>query len=264
MSTILIDGATPTQDDLAYLAMVNYGAFTSFRVEGGGVKGLSRHLERLDASAVALFGEPVAETHLRELIRIAVAERQACWLRVSLFSPEVLARSPSRRGPPKVMTAVSPPPSALAKSLRAMVQVHARHLPEIKHTATLDLVYARRIAIEAGFDDALFADADGVISEGSTWNIGFVKNDRVTWPQAPMLAGVTQGLIEDGLVVVGLTSETRPVRVADVTDFDCAFICNSTTPACAITTIGDHAFPNDPALITRLEAAWASIPPETI
>jgi branched-subunit amino acid aminotransferase/4-amino-4-deoxychorismate lyase len=264
MTTILIDGEPPTQDDFAYLAMVNYGAFTSFRVEGGGVRGLDRHIARLHASAVILFGESVAETRLRELIRLAVAGENACWLRVSLFSPEILARSPSRRGSPKVMTAMSPPPSALAKSLRVMVQVHARHLPEIKHTATLDLVYARRIAREAGFDDALFADADGVISEGTTWNIGFVKNDRVIWPQAPMLAGVTQGLIEDGLASVGLISETRPVRIADLPDFDAAFICNSTTPACLVTAIGDHTFPSDSALIARLEAAWASNPAEPI
>ena len=264
LTKILIDGAPPTQDDLAYLAMVNYGAFTSFRVESGGVRGLDRHLARLDASAVALFGEPVAEMRLRELIRLAVEGRDACWLRISLFSPEVLARSPSRRGPPKVMTAVSPPPSPLANTLRVMAQVHARHLPEIKHTATLDLIHARRVAREAGFDDALFIDADGVISEGCTWNIGFVKDDRVTWPQAPMLAGVTQGLIEDGLASVGLTSVTRPVRIADLPDFDSAFICNSTTPACAVTAIEDHALKNDPALIGRLQAAWTSNPPEAI
>ena len=261
---ILIDGEPASADDLAYLAVVNYGAFTSFRVEESKVRGLDRHLARLEASAMALFGGPVGEARLRQLIRLAIADRDGCWLRVSLFSPEILARSPSWRGAPKVMTAVSPSPSALAETLRVMVQVHARHLPEIKHTATLDLIHARRIAREAGFDDALFVDAGGVISDGSTWNIGFVKDDRVTWPQAPMLAGVTQGLIEDGLATVGLTSETRPVCVADFPDFDGAFICNSTTPACVITAIEGHAFETPPKLIDRLKEAWVSNPLETI
>jgi branched-subunit amino acid aminotransferase/4-amino-4-deoxychorismate lyase len=261
---ILIDGESASTDDLVYLATVNYGAFTSFRVEGGKVRGLDRHLVRLDASAVALFGAPVGEGRLRELIRLAVAGRDACWLRVSLFSPEILARVPSRRGAPKVMTIVSPPASPLAEALRVMIQAHARHLPEIKHTATLDLIHARRIAREAGFDDALFADGDGVISEGTTWNIGFVKGDRVTWPRAPMLAGVTQSLIEDGLTGIGLSAETRPVRLSDLANFDHAFFCNSTTPAGVVAAVGDHAFSGDPVLIERLETAWASNASEAI
>lgn len=261
---ILIDGEPASTEDLGYLATVNYGAFTSFRVEDGAVRGLDRHLARLEASAIALFGAAVDETRLRDLIRVAVGDRQACWLRVSLFSPEILPRSPSWRGSPKVMTVVSPPPSALAASLRLTPQVHGRHLPEIKHTATLDLVHGRRIARESGFDDALFVDGDGVIAEGSTWNIGFVKADRVIWPQAPMLAGVTQGLVEDGLAGVGLSSETRPVRLTDLAGFDHAFFCNSTTPAGVVAAIGDHAFASDQALIERLEAAWASNTPEAI
>jgi branched-subunit amino acid aminotransferase/4-amino-4-deoxychorismate lyase len=262
--TLLIDGVPATTDDLTYLAMVSYGAFTSFRVEGGGVRGLDRHLERLDGSAVALFGAPLDETRLRELIRIAVAGRGDCWLRISLFSPEIRARNPSWRGAPKVMTVVSPPPSPLAETLRVAVQAHVRHLPEIKHTSTLDLIHARRIAREAGFDDALFADDHGVISEGSSWNIGFVKGDMVTWPQAPMLAGVTQGLIESGLIGVGMVSETRPVRVSDLGDFDSAFICNSTTPACAVTAIGNRGFEPDSDRIAAITTAWASNTPQTI
>ena len=264
MSRLLIDGEPATPDDLAYLAVTNYGAFTSFRVEAGGVRGLDRHLARLEASAVALFGQAVGEARLRDLIRDAAAESEACWLRVSLFSPEIQARRPSWIGAPKVMIAVSAPPSALAESLTLQVRTHARHLPEIKHAATLDLVHARREARKAGYDDALFVDAEGLISEGSTWNIGLVKGDRVTWSLAPMLAGVTQGLVDEGLAGVGLISERRAVRLADLADFDAAFICNSATPACPVTAIGEQDFAVDAALVDRLTTAWTSRPPQPI
>lgn len=264
MSPLLIDGKPASPDDLAYLAGTNYGAFTSFRVEAGGVRGLDRHLARLDASAVALFGHRVGEDRLRTLIRDAAAGHEACWLRVSLFSPEITSRSPSWVGAPRVMIAVSSPPSQLAERLRLMVQVHVRHLPEIKHAATLDLVHARRLARQAGFDDALFVDSRGVISEGSTWNIGFVRGDQVTWPLAPMLAGVSQGLVEGGLAGVGLVSERRPVSLRDLATFETAFICNSATPACEVTAIGEHQFAAEPGLIERLAKAWASAPPQEI
>jgi branched-subunit amino acid aminotransferase/4-amino-4-deoxychorismate lyase len=261
---ILIDGEPASTDDLTYLALVNYGAYTSFRVEGGAARGLGRHLARLEASARELFGKSSGEDRLRDLMRLAVEGREASWLRVSLFSPELWARTPSWRGVPKVMTMAAEPPPPLAASLRLAPRIYARDAAHLKHTALFGLIRSRRQAQDAGFDDALFVDELGRISEGSLWNIGFVKGDRIVWPDAPMLAGVTQDLIEDGLASVDLTSETRTVRLSDLADFDSAFICNSATPACAVTAIGDHVFNSDSALIARLDTAWVSNPAETI
>ena len=91
---ILIDGEPVAPADLAHVALVNYGAYTSFRVETGGVRGLDLHLERLKASARELFGETPDEARLRDLIRRAAAGRGECWLRVSLFAPQVSPRTP--------------------------------------------------------------------------------------------------------------------------------------------------------------------------
>lgn len=259
-----VDGAPATPEDLTHIALVNYGAYTSFRVESGGVRGLDLHLARLETEAVELFGEPVGETRLRDLMRAAVAGRDACWLRVSLFSTEISPRTPDWRGQPRVMISVSPPPSSLADRLRLQLQTYAREAAHLKHVATFGLIRARRAAREAGFDDALFVDATGQVSEGSLWNIGFIMGDEVVWPQAPMLAGVAQALVQRGLGRSGLTGRTAPVHVDDLPAFDAAFICNSATPACAVSAIGDHVFATDPAFIDRLQAAWASNPVQPI
>lgn len=261
---MLIDGRPATLDDLAYQAMVNYGAYTSFRVEEGGARGLDLHLARLEASAVELFGEPAGEARLRDLMRLAIEGRPDAWLRVSLYAPDLGPRAPSWRGAPKVMTAVFPPPPPLADSVRLTAQSYERESPQVKHTATFGLIRARRAARAAGFDDALFADTDGRISEGSLWNIGFVANDRITWPQAPMLAGVAQALVQRGLESVGLTSTTEPVSISDLGRFDAAFICNSATPACAVTAVDGVEFQTPPALIERLRDAWSSNPVQAI
>ena len=261
---ILVDGEPVSTDDLTYLALVNYGAYTSFRVEAGAARGLGRHIDRLDASALELFGESPGEARFRDLMRTAVQGHEACWLRVSLFSPELWARTPSWRGVPKVMTLAANPPPPLAASLRLATRIYARDAAHLKHTALFGLIQSRRQAQDGGFDDALFVDEASVISEGSLWNIGFMRGDRVTWPQAPMLSGVTQTLIEQGLADVGLTAETRPLKLTDLPDFDHAFISNSATPACTVREIDGHRFDSDPAVIERLQAAWASNPPETI
>lgn len=264
MTGLLIDGFPPTDDDLHYLALVNYGAYTSFRVEESGVRGLDLHLARLDASAVELFGEGVGEARLRDLMRKALGARRDAWLRVSLFSPELGARRPSVRARPKVMTAASPPPSPLAQSVRAQVQTFVRDAAHLKSTAIFPLIRARRLSQDAGFDDALFVDGEGRISEGSLWNIGFLTGDAVVWPEAPMLQGVAKALISRGLAGVGLAEHVRPVRLADLDAFDGAFLCNSATPACAVTAIGNHVFEASPDRIGRLAAAWASNPVQSI
>ncbi|KPF77553.1 class IV aminotransferase [Brevundimonas sp. AAP58] len=262
--TLLIDGLPPTADDLTYFATTNYGAYTSFRVEAGGVRGLDLHLARLDASAKALFGDTVPEDDLSRFMCAALGDRTDAWLRVGLFSPDIWARTPDGVVRPRVLTTVSPPPPPLANHLRLQTQTHTRLLPEHKHTATIEAIHARRMARQAGFDDAFYVDRDGLISEGSLWNIGFLAGDTVVWPQAPMLAGVAQALIQQGLAGQGMSSETRPIRVDDLTAFDGAFICNSATPACAVTAIEDVAFQVDEARLNRLRAAWASVPLQPI
>ena len=263
-STFLIDGFPPTEADLHYLALVNYGAYTSFRVEGGGVRGLELHLDRLESSASELFGEVVGKDRLRALMRTALADQQNAWLRISLFSPDIWPRTPSAQVRPRVMTVVSTPPPPLASSVRLEVQTYAREMAELKHTAILGLIRARRLARDAGFDDALFADSEGVISEGATWNIGFLSGDHVVWPKAPMLAGVTQVLIARGLADVSMTQTTEPVRLQDLSRFDGAFLCNSSTPACAVASIGDRAFDAGGDRIERLAQAWLSQPAEPV
>ncbi|WP_420472060.1 aminotransferase class IV [Brevundimonas sp. FT23042] len=243
---------------------MNYGAYTSFGVEDGAARGLDLHLERLRDASVELFGEAVPEDRLRALMRVAMGSREACWLRVSLFSDQISNRDPTWVGEPRVMVGVFDPPPPLATRVRLQVQAHERIAPRLKHVANMDLLTARRRARADGFDDALFADRDGGLSEGTLWNIGFVRDDRVTWPRAPMLAGVTQRLIETGLAGVGLDSETRPVSREMSTGFRQAFICNSATPACPVGEIDGRALEIDAALIDRLRAAWASNPPQAI
>lgn len=263
-ATILIDGLPATPDDLAHQALVNYGAYTSFRVEDCAARGLDLHLARLEQAAVELFGESPGETEFRRLMALAVAGYDVCWLRVSLFSPDIVHRNPTYVGRPKVMTSVSPAPPPLANRVRITAMPYAREAPHLKHLATFGLIRARRAARAAGFDDALFVDGEGRVSEGTLWNIGFVQGDRIIWPQAPMLAGVTQALITRGLPEVGLTRETRPIRLDEISAFDAAFLCNSATPVCPITAIDDVAFANDPVLLAKVEEAWSVQAPQPI
>ena len=260
---VLIDGAPADADDLVHPALVNHGAYTSFRVEDGAVRGLDLHLARLEAASIELFGEPVGEGRLRDLMRGALDGRADAWLRASLFSPEISHRQVAWVGRPRVMIGVFGPPGPLA-TCRVMPVTYLREAPHLKHVATFGLIRARRAAVQAGFDDALFTDAEDRILEGSLWNLGFLAGDHVVWPRGPKLQGVAQALIADNLSGVGLTQEERTVRLSDLRDFDHAFLCNSATPAAAIAAVGDHVFTAPIGLTDRITRAWSAAAPQKI
>ncbi|MDQ8030068.1 MAG: aminotransferase class IV [Brevundimonas sp.] len=266
MTPILhIDGVPATAEALAPVILSNYGAFTAMQVEDGAVRGLDLHLERLGQEALALFGRAVPEAKLRERMRAAVAGLDGRHsLRVQLFLETITHRTPDALGEPSVLTVVSAPANPLCDPLRLQTQDYAREAPELKHNATFGLTRARRLAKATSFDDALFVGADGVVSEGTIWNIGFVEDGRIIWPVAPMLRGVGQRLLENGLDLVGLDSERRVIDRAALATFRQAFICNSATPACPVGNIDGRSLEIDPALIDRLQAAWASNAPQLI
>ena len=265
MKDLWIDGAPATVEDLMRQALVNYGAYTSFAVAGGAVRGLDRHLARLTHAGHALFGAAVPESRVRDLILQALGDRSDAFVRVSLFSREISPRSPAHEEPPSVMVGVFHPATPLGEApLRLQPQPYSREMPDLKHVATMGLIRARRRARLAGYDDALFVDAEGRISEGSLWNIGFMRGDTVTWPDAPMLQGVSQALIKAHLADFGLKLETRRVTLDDLSGFDGAFITNSATPACSVAAIGDHAFSLSTDRLASITAAWSRAEPQPV
>ena len=264
MTHSLIDGAPASVEDLTYLAHVNYGAYTSFAVEGGAVRGLDLHLARLENAAFELFGEGVGEAVLRDLMRDACRDRPDGWMRVSLFLPELGPRTPDVVGRPRVIISVFDPVQPLGAAMRVQSQIYQREAAHLKHTATFGLIRARRMARVAGYDDALFVDASGRISEGSLWNIGFVRGRSVIWPQADVLGGVAQTLVNRGLVASGWQSDVRPVLLSDLSGFDGAFLCNSATPAGLILSVDDHVFDPEALPLAELQAAWSGQALQTI
>ena len=260
-----INGVPAGQGDLSHQALVNYGAYTSFRFEDGGTRGLSLHLARLQAAARELFGAPIDEAQVRAEVREALGEREAAFVRISLFSRQIGHRDPTWVGAPEVMIGVFEPPPPLGdRPLKVRSFVYQRDVPHLKSVATLSLMRARRAVRAAGADDALFVDASGRVSEGTLWNIGFISGDTIIWPDAPMLAGVTQALLTARLGGQGVSCETREVWLDDVGGFDGAFLCNSATPACPIAGIDETRFDTTTDLLARLQVAWAANPVEAI
>lgn len=261
---IELNGQAPSVADLRALAVLNYGHFTSMQVRDGGVRGLGLHLQRLLDATRELFGSALDTGHVRACMRHALAGDADASLRVTVYSRSFDRAHPERALPVDVLVSVSPPRAAPTSPLRVRAVVHERVLPHVKHIGTFGLFHHLRAARLAGFDDALFTTGAGEISEGSTWDIGFREHERVVWPTAPALHGITRRLVDAGLRARGIDVESRAVFVRDLERFRSAFALNSVGAALPIAAIGDLPLEVDAAFTALLADAHASHPLEPV
>jgi 4-amino-4-deoxychorismate lyase len=262
-SRVEINGAPATVDALHRPAVHNYGHFTSMQVRRRAVRGLTLHLERLERASEELFGRPVGAERVRDYLGRALRGLpDAVSVRINVFS---LTSGPGGPVTPDVMVSVSSPVSGIpADPWHVCSTFYERDLPHIKHVGGFGLIHQRRLAHAAGFDDVLFVNRDGHISEGAIWNIGFWDGAQVVWPKAEMLAGITMQVLAAGLERGGVSAVTRPVSLEDLPSFRSAFATYSICSEQPVGSIDGVAFPGDDRLPGLLAAAWESTAPEPV
>ena len=76
-SRIELNGREPGIGELASLAQLNYGHFTSFRMDDGKVRGLGLHLQRLVDATRTLFGTELDSDRVRHCTSSATSAIRA-------------------------------------------------------------------------------------------------------------------------------------------------------------------------------------------
>jgi branched-subunit amino acid aminotransferase/4-amino-4-deoxychorismate lyase len=228
-----LDGQPITAEELGALALVNYGHFTTMRIDDGRVRGLTWHLDRLVRDCRVVFGARLDPDRVWSLAARAAAGAndeagtRSMIMRITVFDPYLSLGHPAGPSDPRVLITVRPVTTGPLPPLRLRSVRYARDLPEVKHTGLFGALHQRRAAQSAGFDDALFVGDDGAVSEGPTWNIGVFEDGVVTWPAAERLRGVTMRLLDAALVRLGVATRTAPVALTDLSGAGTAFITNA-------------------------------------
>lgn len=259
-----IDGEPASAAQLARIARFNHGHFTSLQVRGGGARGLDLHLTRLRDATRTLYDAPLDPQRVRDLLHHALRGIADASVRVNVFSPDwsvAAMPSPARIG---VMVNVAPPAAADLRPLRLRTVEHERFLPQIKHVGTFPLFQLRADARREGYDDALFIDRHDRISEGTVWNIGFRDGNRVVWPEAPQLRGISMQLLERGLANAGIASERRTLTREMLRDLSASFICNASGVGQPVASIDDAMFAPDDAFARMLIDCYESNPWQSV
>lgn len=251
----------PVDAGLLDAALVNYGHFTSLQVRGGAVQGWALHLRRLQQGTRELFDAELDEARLLGWLRQALQRSGMtdASLRITVFSRAFDFRQPSRAVPVDVLASVAAPATVPADARAVLPVRYQRDSPQLKHVGTFPLFRQRRLAMRQGFDDALFVDAAGRVSEGSTWNIAFLAGEEVVWPQAEALRGTAEQLLVAGLQRLGRAQAWREVPLEALPGFSGAVACNA-TGLWPLARVGDCRFAESPALLERLRQALAQEP----
>ncbi|MFG2848510.1 aminotransferase class IV family protein [Kitasatospora sp. NPDC048296] len=254
-----LNGSPISLDHLQALALTNYGHFTSIRVEDGHVRGLSLHLARLARDCRAVFDTDLDLDRVRDFARRAVPSSGDCVIRVTVFDPALDLGHVGNDAHPHVLVTTRPAGPLPLPAMRVQSVVYTRDMPAVKSVGLFGSLRHRRNAQRSGFDDALFTDADSVISEGGTWNVGFVRGDQVVWPDAECLVGTTMELLRQAH-----PSSTATVRLSDLTNFDAAFATNIGIGVRAINAVDGVAFPDTHPVIEQLRKEYAEVPADLL
>lgn len=238
------------------------GVFETIRITRGRPYLLNEHLQRLQQGVDALhIDQPLHDLPLLGAKLIEKNKVAEGILRIAI------SRGVGSRGylplgqqhPTVYLTALSMPDEEMAA--RQLIVSHYRRvspkaLPtHVKHANGLNSILARLEAAKAGADEALMLGEDDLVSEASSANIFWRRNDKVYTPA--LSTGCLNGIMRQRFMSLFDVIECEEPLDA-LLDADAAILTNSAYYLVPVTRIKDRAFPNSEQLYqfwrTRLQA----------
>jgi branched-chain amino acid aminotransferase len=181
------------------------GVFETLKVVEGAAFALTRHLERLHASALAMELPPPDAGTIRHAVHATIAANAheiSGDARLRITYTAGIAPLGSDRGdaPPTLVVAVSPmvawPPTAAVKTVD-WPRNERGALVGVKSTSYAENVLALAKARKYGASEAIMADTQGRLCEGTGSNIFIVLDGELITPslQTGCLPGITRALV---------------------------------------------------------------------
>ena len=231
----LVDPSQPQLNVDDHGVLTGDGVFETLLVvpDGSGVTAfaLGRHLERLAASASRLLLEcPYSDDEIRSAVAECLARApDAGVVRITLTSGggPIGSRRGDRPGTTIVMAGGNAPDYTPGTSVAVVPFRRNEHgaMAGVKTTSHAENVVALRYAQDRGATEAIFADTQDRVCEGTGSNIFWSDGTRILTPSLDTgcLAGVTRALILELVDVV----ETH-LPVAELASVPEAFLASTT------------------------------------
>ena len=276
MGTIWIDGkyCAPEQAVVSVFdhgLLYGDGVFEGIRVYGGKVFRLGAHLDRLYASAKAIWLElPIAQDALRDVVLDAVRRSglKDAYIRL-LVTRGVgdLGMDPRKCPKPSIICIVDRialwPADRYERGLVCMTAAtpinHRESLsPRVKSLNYLSHILAKIEGVAGGVDEVIMLDAAGYVAEASGMNLFAVSNGTLRTP--PAYGGILRGVTRDALIELapeaGYGAEEIPLNRYDLYTANEVFLCGTAAEVIGVTRLDGRVIgTGTPGPVTRDLAA---------
>ena len=219
---------------------VGDGLFETMKVVDGVAFAIGRHLARLRRTAAGL-GLPVPpDNELRAAIESTVAANgpEVGRVRMTVTGGSGPAGTSRGDGPPTVLVQCGPatpwPPTAKVVTV-PWPRNERGVLAGLKTTSYADNVVAYAHAEAQGGDEAVFANTQGNLCEGTGTNVFVVIDDRLVTP--PLTAGCLAGVTRELLLEIDPNIEEVDVPMPAFATVEEAFLTSSTRDVQPIASI---------------------------
>jgi branched-chain amino acid aminotransferase group I len=225
--------------------LYGYGLFETMRAYNGRIFRLDSHLSRLGCSAesIGLAHSTLTSQEGKQSLKAACAstleanELADARIRLTVSAGEGDMMRDARTFQPTILITarnLDPlPPEKYEMGFKTAVSFLRRNsqspLSRLKSTCYLENILARTTARASGYDEAIFLNEQGHLTEGSTTNIFLVSNGELVTPSfdTGILPGITREVVLEIARATGVKARERPVEVRELVDAEEAFLTNS-------------------------------------
>jgi branched-subunit amino acid aminotransferase/4-amino-4-deoxychorismate lyase len=252
---LTIDKAVVPLDSVEY--SYGFGVYETIRVTKSIPNFLDEHCARLMASAAAiglehLYESKIVQTAATDLLTANKVE--ACNLKI------LLVGGSGKETASLYILCLNPlfPDRKLYKSgVHTITKSVERPFPQAKTLNMLPSFLAFRAAKQAGAYDALCVNREGYITEGTRTNFFVVKdNIIISPPRDDILPGVTRNHVLQVARQNKLDIREQNIPLADIANFDGAFLTSTSSKLMPIRSIDDHIWDNILPVILELIKAF--------
>lgn len=228
------------------------GAFETIGVWDGRPFRADDHLRRLDRSLAAIGLPPAPMDAIRaDLARVLADQTDDAALRIFVTGSGTrivaLADSPVRVTLDRLVCQPAP-----------WIRPLGTYAPSAAKTMSYGPnMAASRAAQQAGGDDALLVSLEGLVLEGPTFTVMWVRDGELVAPALDLglVDSISRRSILELAVAAGVTCHTGDYTRDDVLAADEVLTCSAVRPVHPLTRLDGHELPPEAPVTTRLAAA---------
>jgi branched-chain amino acid aminotransferase len=147
-----------------------------------------------------------------------------------------------------IMRPELPPEKRTACIARSVTRIPETSIdPRVKNYHWGDFTAGLFEAKDKGYETVILLDESGHVTEGPGFNVFAVKGSRLITSDHGMLEGISRRTVLEMAADRGLTTEIRPLPLAEFLESDEVFISSSGGGVIALTRIDDRIFGNGAA-----------------